>query len=135
MNAKREMEIALAPGAPIGSGGYASVLSGISQHIPRGMPRTSGLGAELLILKESAIDALVTFQGCQAMTGLNVDQAVGRGPFAGLLAVAGINQLVAHDMGILAECFEHIAPTRKLQMPEQQPELASELLRRVAAGK
>lgn len=88
------------------------------------------MGTEPLILEESAIDALVTFQGCQAMTGLSVDQAVGAGPVIGRLSVAGIDQLIAHDMRILAECFDHIAPTRKLQIPDKQPELASELLRR-----
>lgn len=124
LNAKREMDIALSPGALV-SNGFAPVLSAVSQHLPRGMPRTSGLGTELLMLEESAIDALVTFQGCQAMTGLNVDQLIGSGPIVGRLAVMGINQLIAHDMGILAECFEHIAPKRELQMPDKQPEFGT----------
>ena len=67
LNAKRELDIALSPDANLVVGGFGPVLSTVSQHLPRAMPRTSGLGTELLILEESAIDALVTFQGCQAI--------------------------------------------------------------------
>ena len=132
LNTKQEMAIALSPGASLPSGGFGPILGDISHHIPRGTPLTGSLGAELLILEEAAIDALGTFQGCLAMTGMNVDQATERQPFVSRLAIVQIDQLVSHDMTILAKCFEQIAPTRKLQMPNKEPELAAELLRRIA---
>jgi hypothetical protein len=134
LNAKRETTTSLSPDASHVVGGFAPVLGAIGQHLPRGLPLTSNLGTELLILEESAIDALITFQGCLAMTRMNVDQAIERGPLVSRLVVMGIDLLISHDMGLLAECFEQIAPTRKMQMPDKQPELASELLRRVTAG-
>ncbi len=127
-NAKHEIEISLSPDASV-SAGYGPVLGAIGQHLPRGLPVTSNLGTELLILEESAVDALITFQGCLAMTRMNVDHAIERGLLVSRLAVMGIDPLVAHDMGLLAECFEQIAPRRKMQMPGEQPELASKLLR------
>jgi hypothetical protein len=133
LNAKRETATSLSPGASHVAGVFAPVLSAIGQNLPRSLALTGSLGTELLILEESAIDALITFQGCLAMTRMNVDHALERGPLVSRLVVMGIDSLVAHDMGLLAECFEKIAPTRKMQMPDKQPELASELLRLVAA--
>jgi hypothetical protein len=134
INTKRELAISLSPDASHVSGGFAPVLGAVGQHLPRGLPVIGNLGTELLILEESTIDALITFQGCLAMTRMNVDQAIERGPLVSRLMGMGIDPLISHDMGLLAECFEHMAPTRELQMPDKQPELASELLRRVAAG-
>ena len=38
----------------------------------------------------------------------------------------------SHDLELLAQAFERIAPTRQLALPEREPALASALLRRVA---
>jgi len=130
LNAKARLDIALSAGVP---GSFAPFLDDVSRYLPPGTPLTSTLGAELLILEDAAIDALATFQGNLAMTRMNVDQAM-KGTVS-LLDIMLINNLIAHDMGILAECFERIVPDRELRMPgKQQPELASKLLRRVAAG-
>jgi hypothetical protein len=97
LNAKRETVMSLSPNAVNVSGGFAPVLGAIGKHLPRGLPLTSSLGTELLILEESAIDALITFQGCLAMTRMNVDQAIERGPLVSRLVVMGIDALVSHE--------------------------------------
>jgi hypothetical protein len=78
--------------------------------------------------------ALVTLQGCIAMTRMNVERAIEEGRLAVRSRVIEIDQVTSHDMGILAQCFEKIAPARKLQMPDKEPELASALLRRAATS-
>jgi len=48
------------------------------------------------------------------------------------LTAGSLSQEVAHDMNLLAQAFERIAPSRRLAFRDQPVELASVLLRRLA---
>jgi hypothetical protein len=52
--------------------------------------------------------------------------------YIGLLQVLRLVAGLAHDMECLADCFERIAPARKLQFAGKDPELAFKLLRGAA---
>ena len=106
----------------------------LTQYLPRDMPLTNGLGIELLTLEKTAIDALVTFQSNLTITRMRMEEAASGEVHLGLLRLGGIAAGLAHDMGILAECFDHIAPTRKLKLTDKPAELASILLRRTATN-
>lgn len=101
--------------------------------LPRLMVFTDALGVELCVLEKEAIDALATLRANLVLTRERVEEAAITDHF-GLLKATALRNGIAHDMGILAEAFAHIAPTRKFQLPGQaQPRLASELLRELAA--
>jgi hypothetical protein len=100
-----------------------------SRVLPRGMPFTSALGTELLLLSESEIDVLSTLASNTALTQAKM-QEMSTQPF-GFLSGTSLAGGVAHDMRILAQGFERIAPKRQLQF-DGQPELASIRLRRLA---
>jgi hypothetical protein len=106
----------------------------LTQYIPRVMPLTNGLGIELLTLEKTAIDALVTFQSNLTITRMRMEEAASGEVHLRLLRLGGIAAGLAHDMGILAECFDHIAPTRKLKLTDKPAELANVLLRRTATN-
>jgi hypothetical protein len=103
--------------------------SHFSRNLPADLPLTMSFGTELLILDAKALDALATLHANLAMSrvGLSGDPNLQ----VGLLPLGTLAATLGHDMEILAECFEHIAPTRKLQL-DHSPELASAILRRVA---
>jgi hypothetical protein len=50
----------------------------------------------------------------------------------GLLKAASLSNGLGHDMTVLAEVFTHIAPTRKLLIADEEPELVTEILKRAA---
>jgi hypothetical protein len=104
----------------------------LTPYLPRNMPLTNSLGLELLTLEKSAIDALVTLQSNLTITRMRMEEAAG-GEYLGLLRLGGIAAGLAHDMGILAECFDQVAPTRELKLTDKPAELASVLLRRAAS--
>jgi hypothetical protein len=104
-----------------------------SNEMPRSMPFTSALGTELLVLSPSEIDVLSTLESNLSLTQRQLQEvSTGKRNF-GLLTVPALSQGIAHDMDILAQAFEKLAPLRKLAVENQPPELAPVLLRRLAA--
>jgi hypothetical protein len=103
----------------------------LSLYAPRMMPVSAALGSELLMLGEREIDVLTTLWGNLQLTRDDIRQLSAR-PLSQMDATTLSNQ-IAHDMGILAQAFEEFAPKRQLQMPGQEPALASTLLRSEAA--
>lgn len=101
-----------------------------SKVLPRDMPLTATLRAELLLLPEQAVDVLVTLASNTGRTR-ELMQDMSKRPF-GLLSAQQAAGVVSHDMRVLAEAFERIAPERKMQLDGSEPEIASVLLRRFA---
>jgi hypothetical protein len=97
---------------------------------PREMPLTDSLGADLLILPSSSLDALATLKANLARTADSLAEiSSGRQRF-GLLAAQRLSGGLAHDMTVLAKCFDCFAPERKLEFSNRpKAELATELLR------
>jgi hypothetical protein len=86
-----------------------------SKVLPRGMPFTSALGTELLLLSEPEIAVLITLGTYTVRTRDQMQEISGK-PFAfDPMNGPRLATVVAQDMTILAEAFERIAPERKLQ--------------------
>ena len=130
IDSKRTVDIAV---VTVRDGGALPSTENFAREMPRAMPFTGSLGPELLILDGNAIDALVTLKANMERTAEGmIEITSGRRPF-GMLTAQQISGGIAHDMGILAQCFEHFAPSRKLKLARDiEPELATELLRRYA---
>jgi hypothetical protein len=112
------------------SGGTYSVAN-FSRNLPSDLPLTFGLGHELLVLDQPALDALVTLRVNLEMSR-EAERAADPNLPLGQLMLGALANRLSHDMGILAECFERIAPTRKLSFPGEAPELASVILRKAS---
>lgn len=113
-------------------GGRLPEREDFSGYMPRPMPFVEGAGVELLVLEEKAIDALVTLRTNLRQTGMIMSEiTAGRAQF-GLLKAKTLSASLSHDMTVLAEAFELIAPARKLRMEGRGPELVGVLLRREA---
>lgn len=115
----------------VGSTGTVIKTLDLSGHQPRLMLFTNSLGTELLTLEKSEIDALATLRSNLALTRQAMNE-ITASTNVGLLKVIALSVEIGHDMAILSEVFEHIAPKRKLQMMEKEPELATEILNRAA---
>ncbi len=117
----------------ISAGGVVPAQQDFSNELPRSMPFTSALGTELLLLLPSELDVLSTLESNMAVTRSQLQEvSTGRRTF-GLLTVPSLSQGIAHDMDILAQAFERLAPSRRLALANEPPELAAVLLRRLAA--
>ncbi len=115
-------------------GGVLPLQPDLIRSLPRDMPFVANAGVELLLLEQPAIDALVTLRTNLALTRTEMDSIIdGRDRF-GLLRIGAVSNALSHDLELLAQAFERIAPTRRLALPEREPELAATLLRRVAAN-
>jgi hypothetical protein len=112
------------------SGGVSAELR---TYLPRSMPLTTGLGAELLNLNAKQIDVLATLFGNMKITHDNFCNLIDLGKSFTLLDVMKLKEAVAADMLILAEAFDHFAPTRKFLLPDKEPQLVAALLRAEAA--
>jgi hypothetical protein len=113
--------------------GSVSALADLPNEMPRSMPFTSALGTELLVLSPSEIDVLSILESNMSLTrGKLQELSIGKRSLD-LLTMPSVSQGIAHDMDILAQAFEKLAPLRKLAVPNQPPELAAALLRRLAA--
>ena len=130
IDSKRTVDIAV---ETVRSGGVLTSTENFAREMPRSMPFTDSLGPELLVLDGNAIDALVTLKANMERTAEGmIEVTSGRRQF-GMLTAQQISSGIAHDMGILAQCFEHFAPNRKLKLARDvEPELATELLKRYA---
>jgi len=127
---KKTMDIAV---STVTGGGTVPTSENLSREMPRTMPLTDSLAADLLILDPASIDALVTLKSNLERTGEGMLEVTsGRRQF-GLFAAQQLSAALAHDMTILGECFEKIAPKRMFKLNgEAAPELASTALRRLA---
>lgn len=128
MSAKQLMDAAI---ISINVGGSVSQTLDMSQYRPRVMSFTDRLGPELLALEKPAIDALTTLRSNLAITRQAMDEITAGANF-GLLKASALSNGLGHDMAVMSEAFGHIAPNRKLQMPERQPELVTVILERAA---
>ena len=117
-----------------GGGGVGQL--DMSQYLPRHMPFTESLGVELLTLETPAVDALATLLLNLAQTRQSMEShaEIVKATFGlSMTTATSLSNGLAHDMTVLAEVFEHVAPTRKLKLPgEQQPELVTEILKKAA---
>lgn len=133
LDAKQLMDIAI-PTIKAGRPGPGQL--DMSNYLPRGMPFTEGLGTELLILEKPAVDALITLRSNLALTRRTMERhadAVKATFGLSLLIATEFSNGLGHDMTVLAEVFEHIAPTRKLALPgEDEPKLVTDILKRAA---
>ena len=129
IGAKRMMQAAV---NAVSAGGQLPQRIELSNDLPRSMPFTAALGTELLILSERQIDILSTLESNLAVTRQQMqDVSTGQRSF-GLLAATALNEGIAHDMRILADAFESLAPDRRLTIDGQAPALVSDTLRRLA---
>ena len=95
-------------------------------------PFSDRLDLELLILEQPAIDALVTLRsGLSRTRTAMADITEGRANF-GLLRVTGLSNGIGHNMSVLAEVFQHIAPNRAFALDDNPPQPAISILRRLA---
>jgi hypothetical protein len=115
-------------------GGVLQQQPDLIRSLPREMPFVASAGVELLQLEQPAIDALVTLRVSLALTRTEMESIIdGRDRF-GLLRIGAVSNALSHDLDLLAQAFERIAPTRRLSLADCEPELASVLLRRVATN-
>lgn len=130
MASKRTMDIAI---ETVRGGGSLPATENFARDMPRSMNFTRDLGAELLVLDAAQLDAIVTLKANMVRTGEGMEEiSSGRRQF-GLLTAQQLSAALSHDMGLLAECFERLAPERKFKLrADKAPELASEILRRFA---
>lgn len=98
-------------------------------YLPRDMPFTFSLTGELWILEQPAIDALVTLRSNLAVTRGQMEETMRRPEGTWRMQVIALAMGIGHTMDILAECFERIAPNRKLTLHGKTAELASVVLR------
>jgi hypothetical protein len=100
--------------------------------MPRPTALVDNLGAELLVLTQNEIDTLTTLKANLTLTGATMaDMTQGKRAF-GIMAARHLLNAVKHDMSILAQAFDEFAPSRKLQLPGKEPELAATILRRLS---
>lgn len=133
LDSKRMVDAAI---RTIQVGGPAPGQIDLNDYFPRGMPFMESLGVELLLLESKAIDTLTTLHANLAQTRRTMESyaQIAKAP-AGLSrpTATKISQSLGHDMEILAEAFEHIAPTRKFQLPgEDQPKMVVDVLKKAA---
>lgn len=100
----------------------------LSQHLPRDMPFTFSFGEKLCVLEQPAIDALSVARSNLTITRKIMAEYSGQVE-AGWLRITSLENGLWFTMDIVAQCFERIAPDRKLRMPGKSAQLASEILR------
>lgn len=91
------------------------------------------LGTDFPLLDERAIDALVTLESTTDITRRDLEQREASGvPISAMFGLRQVVEGIGHDLDILAQCFERIAPERKFEMDGRPAELVSTILRRQA---
>ena len=99
----------------------------------RPMPFTDSLGTDLLVLSEPELDVICALRSNLAITQQTMRDIMDEHEHFTLLPATNLRNSVAHDMEILAQAFDALAPTRKLPFEGKPPELVANLLRRLAA--
>ena len=105
----------------------------LSAELPRDMPYTFGVGAELLLLPTEAIDALTTLRANLVITTGQMSRISSATGGAGLLGVTALANGLRFTTRIAGECFERIAPERKLSLSGKEAP-AFKMLYRLADG-
>lgn len=114
------------------AGGPVSETLDMSPYRPRQMPFTDSLGTKLFALEQGVIDAIATLRSNLAVTRISMDEVTDGARF-GLLKATSLSNGLSHDMTVLIEALTHIAPTRKLLLPDaEMPELVTEILTRAS---
>ncbi|MEM5405126.1 hypothetical protein [Paraburkholderia unamae] len=114
------------------AGGHVPDRFDMTSYLPREMPFTDNLGVELLVFEHPVIDALATLRGNLVLTRRAM-QAVTEGRAAfGLIQAKSLSASIKHDMAILAEAFNNVAPNRKVQLGDGPAELAVDILNRLS---
>lgn len=91
------------------------------------------LGADFALLDERAIDALVTLESTTDITRRDLEQREAGGlPISAMFGLRQVVDGIGHNLNVLAQCFERIAPERKFEIDGQPAELVSTILRRQA---
>jgi hypothetical protein len=98
---------------------------------PPAMPSTDNLGSELLALEKQQIDALATSRLQLQQTRMIMADKTRTGPLT-RADEALIRDLMDDDMNALSTLFELIAPSLEIQLPNEEPEIAFRLLRKMA---
>ena len=106
----------------------------LMSYLPPEMPYTFGQ-ADLLLLTTKQIDALMMLRANLRITTRQMVETSSDTGGTGLLAVSSLAAGLRHTTAITAECFEKIAPERMFTIFGKEPELFSDLLKRLAAGK
>ncbi len=106
----------------------------LSRYTPAPLSWATDFRSESLVLTERQLDILVTLGINMAVTRKSLGELGTSGRSLNLLNAPALKNGIAHDIGVLAEAFEEFAPTRKLQFPGKDPELASVYLRRLIKG-
>lgn len=101
----------------------------LTSHLPREMPFTIGLGIDLCTLDPAELDALITLQSNLTISRNQMRGETIRDGGSWRLQVIQLANGVRFTMEILAQCFERIAPTRKITMPGKPADLCSVVLR------
>lgn len=128
MGAKQLMDAAV---NSLTAGGPVSESLDMGRNRPRAMSFTEDLGSELLMLDTVAIDALATLRTNLTITRHTMDEITFGANF-GLLRATELSNGLGHDMTVLSQTIQHIAPDRKLQMPGKAPELLTRILERAS---
>jgi hypothetical protein len=102
----------------------------LTWHLPRDMPFTYELGVELYLLDQAASDALVTLRSNLSITRGLMNDVTEREPGVFRLELIGVLNGLRFTMDIAAQCFERIAPARKIKGDGKPDELYSVALRR-----
>jgi len=114
--------------------GVAVRASELLGPFPRPISFVRDLGADLPLIDDATIDALAMLESNLEITRQNLEersrQAVPM--LSPVIGLTGVVKLLSHDLEILAQCFEHVAPARRLDLEGKGPEIASVLLRRKA---
>lgn len=126
MDAKQLMDAAI---NSLTAGGPVSTSLDMSRYRPRAMSLTENLGTDLLMLETVVIDALATLRTNLTVTRQAMDDITFGANF-GLLRATELSNGLGHDMTVLSQTIQHVAPDRKLQMPGNEPELLTRILER-----
>ena len=97
--------------------------------LPRGIPLSVALGAELLILQQAELDSLITLQANLEVTRQELQKASNQIAALTQTRVQGLIAGAKEDMELLAECFEAIAPQREMRLETKGQKRTSVLLR------
>lgn len=100
----------------------------LTSYLPRDMPFTFGLGVELCTFEQPIVDAIITLRSNLAITRESMEDVSNREGGAWRLQIVQVQNGLRFTMGIAAECFERIAPTRQLKRGDKS-ELFSDVLR------
>ncbi len=103
----------------------------LTLYLPRAMPFTDSLGAQLLALDEQTIDVLSTLRSSLTATRAQMQDASAEGRM-GLLRAEALSNGQAHSMGVLVDVFKRVAPDRKFQREGEAAELVIDMLTKAA---